>query len=110
MRLSARRYLRVLKVSNPPDLPVAEAALLVFVDVGPAATGGALLELAQLGADRIDEGATECAPHTVVPVDTSAAGCDHHRVPLKELFPLLKPGSPGGQSLDVGQPQTARDP
>jgi hypothetical protein len=64
MRLQARRYLRVLKVSNPPDLPAAEAALLVFVNVGPAATGGALLELAQLGADRIDEGATERSPHT----------------------------------------------
>jgi hypothetical protein len=62
MGLSARRYLRVLKVSNPPDLPVAGAALLVFVDVGPVATGGALLGLAQLGAVRIDDGATERSP------------------------------------------------
>lgn len=92
MRLSARRYLRLPKVPTPPDVPVAEAALLVFAELGPAATGGTLLELAQLGAVRIDAGATERSPQTVVLVDPGAATWDHHRTLLKELFPLLKPG------------------
>lgn len=90
--MSPRRYLRVPKVPNPPDLPVAEAALLVFAEVGPAASGGTLLELAQLGVVRIDEGATEQSPQTVVLVNSELAGCDHHRVLLKALFPLLRPG------------------
>jgi len=92
MRLSARRYLHLPKVPTPPDIPVAEAALLVFGELGPAATGGTLLELAQLGALRIDEGTTERSPQTVVLVDAEAAPYAHHRALLKELFPLLKPG------------------
>ncbi|MGW1339769.1 hypothetical protein ACWCOV_01850 [Kribbella sp. NPDC002412] len=92
MRLSARRYLRLPKRSTPPDLPVAEAALLVFGEVGPAATGGTVLELAQLGAVRIDEGPAENSPQTVVLVDPGAAVEEHHRVLLKGMFPRLKPG------------------
>jgi hypothetical protein len=92
MRLSARRYLRLPKRANPPVLPVAEAALLVFGEVGPPATGGTVLELAQLGAVRVDAGPTEHSPQTVVLVDPDAAVHGHHRVLLKGMFPLLKPG------------------
>jgi hypothetical protein len=92
MRLSTRRYLRLPKVPNPPDLSVAEAALLVFGEIGPAATGGTVLELAQLGAVRVDEGLTEHSPQTVVLVNPGAAAHDHHQVLLKGMFPLLKPG------------------
>jgi hypothetical protein len=92
MRLSARRYLRLPKQTSPPDLSVAEAALLVFGEVGPAATGGTVLELAQLGAVRVDEGPTEHSPQTVVLVDPDAAVLEHHRVLLKGMFPLLRPG------------------
>ena len=59
MRLSSRRYLRLPKSATPPDMSVAEAALLVFAEIGPAATGATLLELAQLGVVRIDAGETE---------------------------------------------------
>lgn len=92
MRVSARRYLRLPKVENPPELSVAEAALLVFAEVGPAATGGTVLELAQLGAVRVEEGATEHSPQTVVLVDPGATAGEHHRVLLRGMFPLLKPG------------------
>ncbi|MEV0289420.1 hypothetical protein AB0H36_35295 [Kribbella sp. NPDC050820] len=92
MRLSARRYRRLPKRATPPDLSVAEAALLVFGEVGPAATGGTILELAQLGAVRIDEGPVEHSAQTVVLVDPGAAVEEHHRVLLKGMFPLLKPG------------------
>lgn len=92
MRLSARRYLRLPKQTNPPDLSVAEASLLVFGEVGPAATGGTVLELAQLGAVRVDEGPTVHSPQTVVLVDPGAAVEEHHRVLLTGMFPSLKPG------------------
>lgn len=73
-------------------MSVAEAALLVFAEVGPAATGGTLLELAQLGALRVEEGKTEHSPQTVVLVDPDRAVEEHHRVLLKGMFPTLKPG------------------
>lgn len=92
MRISARRYLRLRPEPNPPEVPVAEAALLAFAEVGPAATGGTVLELAQLGGVRIDEGPTEHAPLTVALVDPGATAGETHRVLLKGMFPQLKPG------------------
>jgi hypothetical protein len=66
--------------------------LLVLAQPDPATTGATLLELAQLGVLRIDDGVDDRSAQTVVLVDAALATRRHHRALLKGLFPLLKPG------------------
>ncbi|MEV6285090.1 DUF2207 domain-containing protein [Kribbella sp. NPDC051770] len=79
-------------VTEPPAISVAEARLLTHSIVDAEATQATLLELALLGAIRI-ENDDESDDNTVVLVDVAAATRDHHLALLKGLFPLLNPGT-----------------
>lgn len=78
-------------VTSPPRISVAESRLLTHGYVDAETTQATLLELALLGAVRLD---TEDKGDTLVTLVTPAATRrPHHLALLKGLFPTLVPGA-----------------
>ncbi|HEY3561655.1 MAG TPA: DUF2207 domain-containing protein [Kribbella sp.] len=75
---------------EPPDIAVAEGALMIHATQKSTALAATLIDLAVRGAVRIDN--TDDGARKVILVDPDVATAAHEQVLLKGLFPKQEPG------------------